>query len=74
MKQKLSHFLEWCVEIWKAILIGGLIGYGIGVHFTESQLYNDCRIAGTTRIGTSAFKCEQFSRAVLLVPEKVDKK
>lgn len=60
--------------MWKAILFGILIGIGIGVYYTDAQVYHDCRIAGVTRIGNAAFKCEQFSKVIMLTPDEVIKK
>jgi hypothetical protein len=60
-------------ELTKGILIGAVAGGIVGAIYasytTNMSLYYDCRYAGVTRIGESAFKCEQFSKVVLLVPD-----
>lgn len=68
-------------EIWNdmkkyvvAVLITLVIGLVLGSTMECGRIFNDCRYAGVTRIGTAAFKCEQFSKAVLLTPDEVVKK
>jgi len=56
------------------ILLGGLLGAVYASYTTSMNLFYDCRYAGVTRIGESAFKCEQFSKVVLLTPQEQDKK
>ena len=56
------------------ILIGFVFGSFYGVFTGTGRIYNDCRFAGVTRIGESAFKCEQFSKVVLLTPDEQAKK
>lgn len=74
MKAKVVRVLEWVAEMWKAIFVGVVFGTLLGIHLAESKVFNDCRIAGAVRIGGSAFKCEQYSRVVLLTPDEVAKK
>lgn len=66
MNAKISRFLEWAAEMWKAIFIGLVFGTLFGIYIAEHRLFNDCRIAGVVRIGTAAFKCEQYSRVILM--------
>jgi hypothetical protein len=56
------------------VLLGGILGAVYASYTTSMSLYYDCRYAGVTRIGESAFKCEQFSKVVLLTPDEVAKK
>ena len=56
------------------ILLGGILGAVYASYTTNMSLYYDCRYAGVTRIGEAAFKCEQFSKVVLLVPDTQAKK
>lgn len=51
------------------IILGGVLGAVYASYTTNMSLYYDCRYAGVTRIGEAAFKCEQFSKVVLLVPD-----
>lgn len=53
---------------------GFIVGSLYGVYTGTGRVYNDCRYAGVTRIGEAAFKCEQFSKVVLLTPDEVAKK
>lgn len=50
--------------------LGIIIGYAVGYFMAENRLYHDCRVAGATRLGSAAFKCEQYSRVVLLTPDE----
>jgi hypothetical protein len=54
--------------------LGLMLGFMLGYHVAQSNLYNDCRVAGATRLGSSAFKCEQYSKAVLLMPAEQARK
>jgi hypothetical protein len=56
------------------VIIGGVLGAIYASYTTNMNLYYDCRYAGVTRIGEAAFKCEQFSKVVLLTPDEQDKK
>jgi hypothetical protein len=56
------------------IILGGVLGAVYASYTTSMSLYYDCRYAGVTRIGEAAFKCEQFSKVVLLVPDTQTKK
>ena len=56
------------------IILGGILGAVYASYTTSMSLYYDCRYAGVTRIGEAAFKCEQFSKVVLLVPDTQPKK
>ena len=62
----------------KTFLLGALIGFVLGAIYGvfngTGRIYNDCRYAGVTRIGEAAFKCEQFSKVVLLTPQEQAKK
>jgi hypothetical protein len=51
------------------VIIGAVVGAVYASYTTNMSLYYDCRYAGVTRIGEAAFKCEQFSKVVLLVPD-----
>jgi hypothetical protein len=57
----------------KSFLVGAFVGAVLGgvyaSYSTNMNLYYDCRYAGVTRVGEAAFKCEQFSKVVLLVPD-----
>ena len=55
--------------IFIGLVIGGIAGAVYASYTTNMNLYYDCRYAGVTRIGEAAFKCEQFSKVVLLVPD-----
>lgn len=59
--------------LWGSVF-GVILGVWLGGAFERSRVYGDCRYAGVTRIGESAFKCEQFSKVVLLTPDEVIKK
>ena len=52
------------------LVLGFILGAMYGVFSGSSRIYNDCRYAGVTRIGEAAFKCEQFSKVVLLTPDE----
>lgn len=52
------------------LALGIILGYVAGNYMAESKLYHDCRIAGATRIGSAAFKCQQYSNAILLTPDE----
>jgi len=54
------------------IAVGSVLGAVYASYTTNMNLYYDCRYAGVTRIGEAAFKCEQFSKVILLTPD--DKK
>lgn len=56
------------------VLANILLGVWIGGFLERNRFYNDCRYAGVTRIGEAAFKCEQFSKVVLLTPDEQAKK
>ena len=56
------------------VIIGAVFGAVYASYTTNMSLYYDCRYAGVTRIGEAAFKCEQFSKVVLLVPDTQPKK
>ena len=57
----------------KSFLVGAVVGAVLGgvyaTYATNMNLYYDCRYAGVTRVGEAAFKCEQFSKVVLLIPD-----
>lgn len=59
--------------LW-GVAFGFILGALYGVFDGTSRVYNDCRYTGVTRIGEAAFKCEQFSKVVLLTPDEQDKK
>lgn len=56
------------------LVLGFILGAMYGVFSGSGRIYNDCRYAGVTRIGEAAFKCEQFSKVVLLTPDEQVKK
>ncbi len=59
------------VKIWLwGIFVGLLFGSYFGRAVESGRVYQDCRIMGSVRVGEAAFKCEQFSKAVLLMPEE----
>jgi hypothetical protein len=67
----------WLGEMKKQftwMLVAVVIGFILGSLSESNRIYSDCRYAGVTRIGHSAFKCDQFSKAVLLTPDEVVKK
>jgi hypothetical protein len=55
--------------LWGAFF-GFIVGTIYGTYSGAGRVYNDCRYAGVTRIGEAAFKCEQFSKVVLLTPDE----
>jgi hypothetical protein len=59
--------------LW-GMVFGFILGAIYGVFNGTGRVYNDCRYAGVTRIGEAAFKCEQFSKVVLLTPDEQAKK
>jgi len=59
--------ISWIIGILAAVFVTGI---GVGYQLNNISVYQDCRIMGSFRAGEAAFKCEQFSKAVLLVPEK----
>lgn len=59
--------------LW-GVALGFVLGSFYGVYTGTGKVYNDCRYAGVTRIGEAAFKCEQFSKVVLLTPDEQVKK
>jgi len=59
--------------LW-GMFFGLVIGSFYGIYTGQGKIYNDCRYAGVTRIGEAAFKCEQFSKVVLLTPDEQVKK
>lgn len=60
---------------WLLGLVFGLVlGSFYGANAEANRTYKDCRFAGVIRIGEAAFKCEQFSKVVLLTPDEVVKK
>ena len=50
-----------------------VVGFILGSISESSRIYNDCRYSGVTRIGQSAFKCDQFSKVILLTPAEQSK-
>jgi hypothetical protein len=56
------------------LAVGFILGSFYGVFSASGRIYNDCRYAGVTRMGEAAFKCEQFSKVVLLTPDEQVKK
>lgn len=66
----IDFLLSKTVKAWGAGLFTGLlVGIWLGIGMKMHTVYEDCRVMGSVRVGDAAFKCEQFSRAVLL-PEK----
>ena len=59
--------------LWWAV-VAFMLGTWFGGYLERSRVYNDCRFTGVTRMGESAFKCEQFSKVVLLTPDEQAKK
>jgi hypothetical protein len=56
------------------LCIGFSFGAFYGVAINNDRVFKDCRYAGVVRIGESTFKCEQFSKVVLLTPDEMSKK
>ena len=56
------------------VALGFVLGALYGAYTGTGRVYKDCRYAGVTRIGEAAFKCEQFSKVVLLTPDEQVKK
>lgn len=67
MRAYLSKFTKDFV--WP-LLIVFIAGVWFGNFSERNRFYGDCRYSGVTRIGETAFKCEQFSKVVLLMPEE----
>lgn len=59
--------------VWWAVA-SFIVGMWFGSFVERNRVYGDCRYAGVTRMGEAAFKCEQFSKVVLLTPDEVAKK
>ena len=57
--------------IW--VLVAFIFGVVVGDYFEKNRVFNDCRYTGVTRIGQSAFKCDQFSKVILLTPAEQSK-
>lgn len=71
----MKEFLTNAVKVWILALGTGIfIGGWLGSTVERARVYGDCRYAGVTRMGEVAFKCEQFSKAVLLTPDDISKK
>lgn len=60
-------------KVWGFVCLF-ILGTWLGGFVERNRLYNDCRYMGSVRIGEAAFKCEQFSKVVLLTPDEVAKK
>jgi hypothetical protein len=60
------------VKLW---LWGAFVGFSFGTFYgvavNSDRVFKDCRYAGVVRIGEATFKCEQFSKVVLLTPDEV---
>jgi hypothetical protein len=67
--KKLFVFPKWT---WIGLTFFAL-GYGVGIRVEASKMYMDCRYMGSIRINEAAFKCEQYSKVVLLTPDEVVK-
>lgn len=61
---KAMKHLAWIV------VVNLILGIWIGGALERNRVYSDCRYAGVTRMGEAAFKCEQFSKVVLLTPDE----
>ena len=59
--------------MWGAFF-GFVAGSFYGVNTQAEKMFKDCRYAGVLRIGEAAFKCDQFSKVVLLTPDEQAKK
>lgn len=71
----MRRILGSIAKSWWWSMFGTLIlGMMFGSYLERNRLYNDCRYAGVTRIGEAAFKCDQFSKVVLLTPDEQAKK
>lgn len=71
MKELLNKIAKaWLLSLAVGIFIGGWLGSNV----ERNRVYADCRYTGVTRMGEVAFKCEQFSRVILLTPEEIAKK
>lgn len=51
-------------------ITGLLVGVWLGMGMKMQSVYEDCRVMGSVRLGDAAFRCEQFSKAVLLQEKK----
>ena len=71
MKDILNKYIKNLIWPLATMLI---LGTWFGSFVERNRFYNDCRFAGVTRIGESAFKCDQFSKVVLLTPDEQAKK
>lgn len=59
------------VKAWALGAITGLLfGVWLGMGMKMESVYQDCRVMGSVRLSDAAFKCEQFSKAVLLQEKK----
>ena len=56
------------------LFIGLCLGAFWGASINANRVFKDCRYAGVVRIGEATFKCEQFSRVILLTPDEQAKK
>jgi hypothetical protein len=71
MKEFFNNAVKiWILALGTGIFIGGLLGSTV----ERTRIYGDCRYAGVTRMDEVAFKCEQFSKVVLLTPDELAKK
>ena len=67
MKDIFARFVKNLV--WP-LVTAFILGAWFGGYVERSRVYSDCRFAGVTRIGEAAFKCDQFSKVVLLEEKK----
>jgi hypothetical protein len=56
--------------LW-SMAVGFSFGAFYGVAVNNDRVFKDCRYAGVVRIGEATFKCEQFSKVVLLTPDEI---
>lgn len=71
----MKELLNKAVKVWILALGTGIFfGAWLGSTVERNRVYADCRYTGVTRMGEVAFKCEQFSKVVLLTPDELAKK
>ncbi len=55
-------FKHWCKSVWAESLgavIALVLGLLLGVLYKQSDIMEDCRYAGSFRVGTQAFNCQR---------------
>ena len=70
MIKRLNIVVDMLRGAWLYVLVGFFFGSFYGVNVQSDKFYKDCRFAGAVRIGEAAFKCDQYSKVVLLTPDE----